>query len=187
MNKVNNWKEVFKEILQPDLRFIFGKTIKYSECKMDIKITSPFGVFKEGNEKEIIEKNLKREKFVLFLILRELGIIQPTLKIKEIEITKRKSIFGVILETKIENIKQSERFLNIMMEELFQEKKRGKITRIGKNTFEIEDLNFFSQRKYLRKPYEPAKMKNIKIKIKYKEDASRVFSPLFFLNFIGLK
>lgn len=182
---MNNWKEIFREILQPDLRFIYGKTIKYSECTMDIKITSPFGVFKEGEKKGILEKNLKKERFIQFLILRELGIIKPQLKIKRIEITKRKSIFGVILETKIENIKQSEKFLNIMVEEMFQEKTKGKIIRKGINTFEIEDFNFFSHKKYLRKPYEP--LRKMKMKIIFKEKKTTIFSPRFFFNFIGLK
>lgn len=184
---MNMWKEIFQEILQPDLRYIYGKTIQYSKCKLEMELISPFGVFKEKEKKIIIEKYLKKEKLLQFLILKELGIIKPEIKIKEIIISKRKSLFGVTLRTKINNWKQGEQFLNIMLQEILKEdeKKRGNIHRIGKNTYEIEDLNFFSKKKYLKKLNE--NLKKMKIKIILKEKKNSLLSSRIFLNFIGLK
>ena len=121
------------------------------------------------------------------MILKELGIVKPEIKIKEIIISKRKSLFGVTLKTKIHNWKQGEQFLNIMSQEILkeEEKKRGNINRIGKNTYEIEDLNFFSKKKYLKKKNE--NLKKMKIKIILKEKKNSLLSSRIFLNFIGLR
>lgn len=132
---MNEWTELYRQIIKPDLLSMFGKI---PNIRFEIQIKYDLGVIKNLTSKEIITKHLTREMIIILSIFRELSKKNITIEKRVFKVSKRKSISGVKMSVIIVEPKLINNFFNILIQD-----KDKKLSKKGLDMFELNGLTSF--------------------------------------------
>lgn len=173
---MNEWTELYRHIIKPDLRLLFGKA---PTIKFQIEIKYDLGVIKNLTSKEIITKHLTRQMIIIFNILRDLSKENIKIDKRVFKVSKRKYISGVKISVRIIEPKLINNFLNILIQD-----EDKKIIQKGSEMFELSGLTPFNSLPYVKGYLDVESLKKIKLEINIKNKNNNLSELL--LKLIGL-
>lgn len=163
---MNEWKELYKQILEPDLRMMYGKIPRRVKKRKDMRLTIrlDLGMSNEIKDTEIIDRDLDKWNIIYYLIMRDLSKERPNLKKKVVKITRRKFVSGIKMEINLKVEKRIGYFFSIILKDI-----KRKMLKKSENNYELIGLTPFFDRKYIKTLLEVEKLKKMKMDITNKE------------------